>query len=233
MIDADKVKQFWEHRATYSDKVRFESISNLEHDKENLKLKIRLETKKIFEWLGKIEKKTILDLGAGVGQWAFRFAQRGAKKIDAVEYSEAQVKIGRTECLRKKINNIKFIISNAEDFTTNEKYDLIFISGLFVYLNDDQAAKLMNNLPKFSHKDTIILLRDGTSINKKHEINDKPSNHLGVNYSATYRTQAEYLQLFSNAGFFLVRHENMFSEHCVLNKYPETRLHLFEFNRNQ
>jgi cyclopropane fatty-acyl-phospholipid synthase-like methyltransferase len=229
MIEKDKVKRFWDSRANAYKSLPFESIANLEQDKDNLELKIKLETEKVFAWLYPINGKTILDLGAGVGQWSFRFADHGAKSIAAVEYSEPLAEIGRKEALYRGVENIEFIVSPAEKFTSSRFYDIIFISGLFVYMNDDQATELMCNLMKLCQEKSIILLRDGTGINNRHEINDKYSEHLQVHYSATYRTRNEYLEMFEEKGFSLIKDENMFDEGCVLNKYPETRLRVYLF----
>jgi SAM-dependent methyltransferase len=229
MIDKDKVKAFWDARAATYERLNFDSIANLEQDPENLALKTRLESEKVFQYLGDLHGKTILDLGAGVGQWAFRFIDRGAASVTAVEYSAALASVGRTEATRRGITNVDFVVSAAEDFLTPTQFDIVFISGLFVYMNDDQSTRFMLNLPTFCRGSTSVLLRDGTGIEGRHEINDKLSGHLGVRYSATYRTADDYLRMFDAAGFACVKHENMFTDECVLNKYRETRLRIYLF----
>lgn len=231
MLDPNKVKQFWESRSKTYATIQFESIANLEQDPENLAIKIRDETSKVFDWLPDLQSKSILDLGAGVGQWTFRFAERHAKKVTAVEYADGLAKIGRNEATRRGFDNIEFITSPAEEFFSPELFDVIFISGLFVYLNDDQAEKLLVNLKKMAGQETYLLLRDGSGIPKRHEINNKFSDHLQTEYSATYRTPDEYTSFFQNAGFDCLRQENMFPEGHPLNKYPETRLRLFHFKK--
>ncbi|MCX5815342.1 MAG: class I SAM-dependent methyltransferase [Proteobacteria bacterium] len=229
MIEKDKVKRFWDARAQTYDSLPFESIANLEQDADNLELKIRLETEKVFAWLPQIKDRNILDLGAGVGQWSFRFVDYGAKSIVAVEYSEPLSEIGRLEALCRGVQNIEFVVSPAEDYIADRSFDIIFISGLFVYMNDDQAAKLMANFIQACHAETIILLRDGTGIEGRYEINDRFSEHLNVHYSATYRSRNEYLEMFNKAGLSRIKDENMFDESCSLNKYPETRLRVYLF----
>lgn len=229
MIDKVKVKRFWDSRAATYRSLPFESIANLEQDPANLDLKIKLETEKVFRWLGDIRGRSVLDLGAGVGQWAFRFVERGAGHVTAVEYSEPLVDIGRKEASDRRLSNLDFVASPAEKFVAEEPYDIVFISGLFVYMNDDQADELLRNLPRTCRSDTVVLLRDGTGLEKRHEIDDRPSEHLKALYSATYRTRDEYVRLFAAAGFALIEDENMFDDGCPLNKYPETRLRLYRF----
>ena len=227
MLDPVKVKNFWEKREDSLRSVAFESIANLEEDPDNLKVKIKEESAKVFEWLPDIKGKRILDLGAGVGQWSFRFSERRAEAVTAVEFTESLSRIGRDEVQRRQCSNIEFVVSPAEEFRTNETYDIVFISGLFVYLNDDQVESLVANLPTYCHENTIVLLRDGTGVNGRHEINDQFSEHLQADYSATYRTRDQYRALFEKAGLTIKKDENMFPEGHPLNKYPETRLRLY------
>jgi cyclopropane fatty-acyl-phospholipid synthase-like methyltransferase len=231
MLDPIKVKDFWEKRADTFQTVAFESIANLEQDPEYLKLKIKDETEKVFGWLPDIKGKRILDLGAGVGQWSFRFSARMAGLVTAVEFTKSLANIGIEEIRRRQCTNVEFIVSLAEQFHSNETYDIIFISGLFVYLNDDQAEALIAKLPSLCHPDTIVLLRDGVGVASRYEINNRFSEHLQAYYSATYRTREQYQALFEHAGFVLNRTENMFPDGHPLNKYPETRLCLYLFKR--
>jgi SAM-dependent methyltransferase len=229
MLDKDKVKRFWDDRASVYQSVGFESLANLEQDKQRLELKIDQEVQKIFEWLGNIAGQKILDLGAGTGQWSIRFSQRGSSSVTAVEYSQSMADIGMKEAAGRDIDNIKYVVLPAEDYVAPTPYDLVFISGLLLYLNDDQATKLVQNLRQSCESNTIVLLRDATGIMGRHEINDLHSEHLQSNYSATYRTRQQYVDLFAAAGFSVVRDENMFEEGSPLNKYPETRLRIYQF----
>jgi hypothetical protein len=99
-------------------------------------------------------------------------------------------------------------------------------------MNDDQAEKLVSGLARFCHANTTVLLRDGTGIASRHEISNRFSQHLQTDYSATYRTAEQYATLFNRYGFRFLRHENMFDEDCVLNKYPETRLRIYEIRHD-
>lgn len=231
MIDPDKVKKFWDGRAAALGVVAFESVVNLEQDRDNLKRKIDDEISKVFAWLPSPEGRSVLDLGAGVGQWTFRFAERGAAPILAVEYAEGLAEIGRSEAHSRGFDQVAFEVCAAESFDTELSFDLVFISGLFVYLNDDQADALLSRLGRFVAPDGLLMVRDGTGVLSRHEIDDRFSEHLGEQYSATYRTRDQYVAAIEKCGFELVRDENMFPEGHPLNKYPETRLHLFLFRK--
>tara|TARA_B100000963_G_scaffold360153_1_gene389961 strand:- start:1779 stop:2486 length:708 start_codon:yes stop_codon:yes gene_type:complete len=229
-MDEKKIKQFWESRGQKLHNIAFESLANLEEDPENLEIKMRDEQAKVFSWFDPYNK-TILDLGAGVGQWAFRFHDRGAIKVDAVEYSKSFVDIGRNEAKRRNAMSIEFFHADAQGFNIINRYDIIFISGLFVYLGDKNANQVLQNISNGLAPQGKVIVRDGTAVNSAYELDNIYSEHLDEYYSATYRTLTKYKELFSQAGFQCLRNENMFTEGHVLNKYEETRLHLFELTR--
>jgi cyclopropane fatty-acyl-phospholipid synthase-like methyltransferase len=230
MINNEKIRNFWDSQAEKYGKMPYESIANLEENPEMLKLKIEIETQKVFSFIQIHPGMTVLDLGAGVGQWSFRFAERGAQAY-AVDYSSKLFEIAQREADKRGIKNVTFILNKAQQFSSSIRFDLIFISGLLIYLNDRQCSKLINNIPGYSKKGTVLILRDGTGIAGRYEINDRYSENLNAYYSATYRTRETYIQLFKDIDFALISDEDMFEEGSPLNKYPETRLRLYIFKR--
>jgi ubiquinone/menaquinone biosynthesis C-methylase UbiE len=147
MIDAGNVKRFWEARGNKLGEVPFESIANLEEDPKLLELKMKLEQERVLPLLPLRPEATLLDLGAGVGQWTFRFAPL-VRRVVAVEYSASLAEIGRKEAARRGTHNVDFVVSPAEAFETEERFDIVFVSGLFVYLTDPQCERLMKALPQ-------------------------------------------------------------------------------------
>jgi SAM-dependent methyltransferase len=230
MIDARNVKRFWEARGNKLGEVPFESIANLEEDPKLLELKVKLEQERVLPLIPLGPDSTLLDLGAGVGQWTFRFAPL-VRRVVAVEYSAPLAEIGRKEATRRGAYNVEFVVSPAEAFETDERFDVVFVSGLFVYLTDPQCDRLMKALPGLLAPGGTLLLRDGTSIlpGRRHEIDNRFSQHLQECYSAIYRTREEYLALFAREGLELVEDGQMFEESSPLNKYPETRLRYYVF----
>lgn len=233
MIDDEKVKNFWDSRAGTFGKVAFESIANLEEDESLLSLKVKRETKIVSELYPEIQGKSILDLGAGVGQWALRFAESGAAAVTAVEYSRELVRIGESAAKKQGLSDrLEFRTIRAQDFESKNRFDLVFISGLFVYLNDLDAELLCSKLIRFCKANSRVIVRDGTGLRSRHEINNQYSELLGANYSATYRTRREYISLFEENNFQLLTDLDMFPDGHELNKYNETRLRIYSFQPN-
>lgn len=228
-IDPAKVKQFWDRRGAKLGSVPMESIANLEEKPELLALKTQLEQQCILPLLPLSPEAEVLDLGAGVGQWTFRFAPR-VRRVVAVEYAGSLAAIGRAEAAKRGVANVEFVVAPAETYQSADPFDVVFISGLFVYLTDQQAERLMANVRSLVKPGGIIILRDGTSIlGRRHQIVNRFSDILQAYYSAVYRTGDEYRNIFAAAGFVLVKDGQVFPEGCALNKFPETRLRFYVF----
>lgn len=80
------------------------------------------------------------------------------------------------------------------------KYDLIYSTGLFDYLDERVAVRLVNNLKKLLKQDGIIAISN---------FRDKYSNSSSIwmewigEWYLVYRTEAEFEQIFLNGGFSL------------------------------
>lgn len=229
-IDPSKVKAFWDSRAARLDQIPFESLTNLEENPELMRLKMGREREKVSRLLRLSPNDTLLDLGAGTGNWSGYLAPF-VGQVHSVEYSARLVDLGRAKMQEQGLANVTFFHSPAQKFRSDLPYDVIFISGLFVYLADEECRELMRNLPSYSKPSTTLFLRDGTGVDARHEINNNYSEILKTHYSAVYRTREEYAELMEGAGYQLEHDENMFDDGFVLNKFSETRLRVYVFRR--
>src|SRR5262245_14467274 len=126
MIDAGNVRRFWEAQGNKLGKVPLESIANLEEDPGLLELKLKLEQERLLPLLSLDPDTSLLDLGAGVGQWTIRFAPL-VRRVVAIEYSAPLAEIGRNEAARRGAHNVEFVVSPAEAFETDERFDVVFV----------------------------------------------------------------------------------------------------------
>lgn len=229
-IDLSKVKNFWDAQAKKAKFLDLERISNLEENDELHHQKIDLEQKKIMNIIKLDKNSLVLDLGAGVGTWSRLFSKQ-AKKVVSVEYSKDISELAVAKITFEGIKNIDFVTMPAQNYLSEEKFDVIFISGLLIYLNDKECETLIKNCAGQLRQGGQLILRDGTSINDKdYLINDEFSKGLGLNYSAYYRTSKKYISMFKLFGFILLDNQNMFEDGSPLNKWENTRLSIYEFS---
>lgn len=228
-LNYEKIKLFWENRADIFNDKSFKS-TNLEEDKYLQELKIKNETKKIKKIINSIKFNNVLDLGAGLGYWSM-FLSSYCNSVTAVDFSEKMINNAEMISIENGVDNICFIANNAIDFNSDDSFDLIFISGLMIYINDEDIYKLLNKIDGYSHKGSYLLLRDGTAKHKKYFINDKYSVDLKTKYSAIYRTRNQYINIFNKIGFKPIIDEDMFDKSSPLNKWDETILRLYLFKK--
>jgi SAM-dependent methyltransferase len=70
---------------------------------------------------------SVLDVGAGLGNYAFLFAQ-SAGRVDCLDISPAMVGAVRERAKAEGIENITAKLSDWESFQSEERYDLVFSS---------------------------------------------------------------------------------------------------------
>jgi 2-polyprenyl-3-methyl-5-hydroxy-6-metoxy-1,4-benzoquinol methylase len=228
-IDPGRVKDFWEGRGAKIGTMAAASLCNLEQRPEILEDKVRVERECMLSVTPLRPEATLLDLGAGVGQWSLLFAPR-VHHVVAVEYVKAFVEAGRAEAARRGISNLHYVNLSVEDFRAEEKFDVVFISGLLVYLTDPQAASLVAKLRSMLKDQGVVVLREPTSVLPgRFEILDKFSEALQTTYSALYRTADEYRSMMGTARFLSDRDGDVFPDGSSLNKFPETRLRYYVF----
>jgi SAM-dependent methyltransferase len=228
-IDPADVKRFWDERAArHADDP---GLTNLEEDPELRALKIRLEEARVDEYLGVMAPDAaVLDLGGGNGHWAFKLAPR-VGSIHVVDYCEPLVVRGRARAAELGAGTVTFSRSAAQDFDSERPFDLVFISGLLLYLNDGELQQLLGRIRGYTRPGAAVVLRDGTGVPARYEITKRWSEALQANYAAIYRTREEYIAAFAGVGFTCLRDSDMFEPGCVLNKFPETRLRIYRFER--
>lgn len=228
-ISSADVKQFWEQRArAHADDA---GLTNLEEDEALRALKVAQEEARVADYLGALPATAaVLDLGGGNGHWAFKLAPR-VHHVDVVDYCAPLVDSGRAKAAQAGVANVTFTHAAAQDFDSEAPYDLIFISGLLLYLNDDELEVLAAKVAGYARPGTVVVLRDGTGTAGRHEIVGRWSEALQASYSAIYRTREDYLALFARAGFAHVRDDDMFPPGSPLNKWPESRLRIYRFEK--
>ena len=222
----DKVKKFWSDQAKKNDVLRLESQVNFQKDAATAEIYIEKETEVINRELSLKKSDIMIDLGAGNGRWSILLAPK-VEQIIAVEFIKDFTEKIKELTKEHGINNIEVINQSGEEFIRDNFADVIFISGLFIYLDDEQYNKTLDNIEKTIKDNGILFMREPISVLDNEYIIDKFSEELGTHYCSIYRTAEQHIEALEKRGFDFVKCAPFFEDGSVLNKRLETRLYYF------
>jgi SAM-dependent methyltransferase len=154
------------------------------------------EESKIVQRLTREVKQdgSILDLGSGIGVWAEDFARRFSI-VTAVESS-----LGLFQSLQRRCApypNLRPIHGDVMKFEPDGRYDLVFLGGLLMYLNEIDAIALLRKLLPCIKPGGMILCRETT-------VRGDAVALIG-DYQVIYRSVSDYRNIFRKCGLS-VRH---------------------------
>jgi ubiquinone/menaquinone biosynthesis C-methylase UbiE len=213
---------FWKNYSKRKD-LSPSSLMNLETDKRISENKFSFEISRFQEKVTLKPNWEVVDLGGGIGNWSNFFAKQ-VKKVHLVEREKSFLELAANNCNAK---NIKFINMDALDYkASNNSIDLIFCSGLTIYLNDKSLSKLISNTKKYLKNGALFVHRDAYGVNGEFNVN-KYSEKLSSNYAAMYRSKEQYKYFFENKyNFELISEIDMYPQNSEFNKWSETRLRM-------
>ena len=194
-IDKKNVKEFFDRRTN-------EKVDNLMtitsfHEKENLDQRKNEEYEILLKNIDFTGKK-ILEIGCGLGRWADFFYDKCELYL-GIDYVENLIEIAKKNY---KYDNCYFQVMSALDINIDEliikpPFDIIFIAGVLIYLNDEDIKKLINEINIMTSEKKIIYIRETISIiGTRLTLKDFYSEELKVDYNAIYRTEEELLEYF-------------------------------------
>lgn len=115
----------------------------------------------VIEKLAKLDKKkSVLDLGAGAGNFEILFSGK-VKRIVAVDYNYDALLSLEKHLASKKIRNIELIradITKLSGIKDLPQFDLIIIADVIEHLNQAEAEKFVKYLPKLLKNEGRVIV---------------------------------------------------------------------------
>ena len=143
----------------------------------------------------------VLDIGCGVGRWAEEIAPLVGAYI-GTDLSSGMIAAAAQRF--RDVPNVRFINSSFQEiFREREicrfRYDSVIITGVLMYMCDDEIRKCMDGLSALLKEDAVVYVEEsvGKRDGERLTLNHIWSENLKANYDAVYRTREEYLDLFS------------------------------------
>lgn len=230
-IDSNDVLDFFESRATDKNNshhlvmTMYQSvelaIARDNHEKSLIIPKLQLSA-----------NSNILDIGCGNGRW-YASLQDDKLFYTGIDFSPSLIAIAKNKYIQN--NRCRFYVKKATDIhpeltaNTGTPFTHIIISGVLLYLNDEEIVLLFQRLDKITQSGTIIYIREPIATESRLTLKEHWSEELQSQYSAIYRTSKELLSLLSLADNEFPYEEiysgHVFPEH--LNNRNETQQHYY------
>jgi SAM-dependent methyltransferase len=128
----------------------------------------------------------VLDLGSGVGYWAEYFARRFGRVI-ALEASVPLYEAMVARC--SHYSNATLLNDDVLSFDPEDRYSMIFLGGMLMYLNESDVIALLKRVTPFLEPGGIVLCREST-------VRNGTLTRQG-DYQVVYRSVQAYSSLFS------------------------------------
>ena len=161
-INKENVKEFFDKRA---DK-EVDSLMTITsfQDKENLDQRQIEESKIVIENIDLTGQK-IIEIGCGLGRWAEIFHDKCESYL-GLDYAENLIKLAKEYY---NYENCEFQVMSALDINADEliikpPFDIIFVAGVLIYLNDEDISQMIKQINKIASKDKIIYIRETVSV---------------------------------------------------------------------
>jgi len=136
----------------------------------------------------------VLDLGSGIGYWAEYFAQHFAKVV-AVEASTPLYDALIQRCA--SYAHVEPVQGDVLLFEPEDRYKLVFLGGLLMYLNEGDVKSLLRKLVRCLEPGGMIVCRETT-------VRNGVITREGE-YQAVYRSVATYTRMFNECGLSVVK----------------------------
>jgi SAM-dependent methyltransferase len=194
-LDVDSIRSFWNKKAQKDSSLKAvllgadfgENSGIIRNERENSILKGFINN-----------PKTVLDIGCGIGRWAYNL-KSNFEIYHGIDFSEEFIKNATANF--KNCPNIKFFNMSAIDIDIKlllTSYSLIIVTGIAMYINDNEIERLFYYLNKLSDSTTAIYFQESISILPyRLTLKDFDSLELQSKYSAIYRTTEEYENYFA------------------------------------
>ena len=187
-LDYEAVRRYWDAAASSA-----AAASYMAHEQglpqACVDYRFAREREVVERWFANLTSaSTVLDVGCGAGAWMTLFAQR-YRRVVGIELSPNMIAAARARLA--DVDNVELIEGDALQVPLTERFDGAFLGGLLMYLNRDDAVRLLARLRD--------LIPDGRIILRESTVRRGVELKTG-NYHVTYRSPEEYAAIATEAG---------------------------------
>ncbi|WP_077619685.1 methyltransferase domain-containing protein [Bacillus sinesaloumensis] len=240
-IDHNSIKEFYKKRAL--DKVSIDIDAPVvlcgDKDKDKIEAWTSFELKNRIPLLHLDSESNVLEVGCGTGRISKYITPKVnsyvgndyvKEFIDIIKYRSDIVKKDKTFFIHSSIQDLTYYI---DKLPIRKKFNRFVISGgVLMYVNDDELEESLGKLIELFDDECILYISEPIALDKRLTLDKFYSENLESEYSAIYRTEEEYLEIFNvflKKGFELKVSEEFFYEDIKAQK--ETKQWFFILQR--
>lgn len=239
-IDYDATQSFFESRGQRDYANLLSATMYQDRQPELVEARDLAEKVAVESILGLADVSRVLDIGCGIGRWGW-FLEERCPDLDylGLDFSASLVGKAQQEAQRRGCARLKFQIMSATDMheavlLQPAPFELLLISGLLIYLNDDDCVKVLGDAARFCATGGAVYLREPVGISGRFTLDRFYSEELADEYSAIYRSVSELKAMMAEAfvgqGISIEREGFLFPD--GLEKRLETRQYYFVLRRD-
>ena len=163
-LDTAKIAEFWNQARQKAEEDQQTGYLQDEWPAALGRNRLRGEWAQVSRWLDEhlAAREACLDVGCGSGVWLERLAPRFAR-AHGIDLSSAMVESARAHVAKGGHRNVTVSCQGAMELSEEARYDLIFVGGVLMYLNDDVVGEMVSKLRRMLAPGGLLILRESTS----------------------------------------------------------------------
>ena len=210
-INTDQVRDFFNNRAKMVADKGVSVVMLQEHDQDSAIKECNFEEEIVKQRLQITPKTRVLELGCGIGRLAESILPMCGFYC-GIDFSEEMITTAKSICSKYGSHAQFHTMSCTEATEKNSdffggKFDCLVVSGIFMYINDEELTQIFNRLPNLLSKCSTIYFLDPVGVGERLTLCEFYSKELQTTYNAIYRTPEEYNQAYQplfQAGFSII-----------------------------
>lgn len=158
------------------------------------------EKEYIMKYLNIQKDKKVLDIGCGIGRWAESIIPLCGEYI-GIDFSSEMINAAKERF--KNAENAHFVNASFQQAfeiseIKNNKFDIIIIAGVSMYINDNDLKNCFHDLSGLMNPGAVLYIEESVGVERRLTLNHIWSESLEDNYDAIYRTREEYLEMLTD-----------------------------------
>ena len=222
-----QLKNFWDSRAKLKSELSagVTVLGSFQGDQQKVDEETQIEVDMILAAAGENVGGRLLDLGCGDGRQLGGLCPK-FEQVVGVDFSATLLDLAKQR-LGDIGKNCDLVEADVSEYTSDEPFDVILLSGIIPCLDDLQMDRMIANIGQMSKPNSKLLVRSSIGLEKRINVVNQFSLELKERYTAYYRLVSEIEELFEENGW------NCENNNLLYQHREDTAVWWFDFSREE